>query len=390
MRRVLKVLGILSMALAVLAGTAAFWKREELTRLAAVNTLFREDRIVSNFSNMDTLFHHAEMRGGTASPLPRGADAAMPEGFDRWLEERRLTGIVVLHRGEIVHEGYHLGTGADDRRMSWSVAKSALSLLLGILHHDGTIPDLDAPVTDFAPALAASAYDGVTIRQVAQMASGLEFNEDYLDFWSDINRMGRVLALGSTMDGFAIGQTGRAGPPGTTWRYVSIDTHVLGMVIRGATGQSVIALMEERLFIPLGLERDPYYVTDGHGVAFVLGGLNLTTRDYARLGLLVAQGGEWEGQQIVPAEWIAESTVASAPGGVGYGYQWWLPSGAEPGEVYARGVYGQFLWIDRDREVAIAVNSADRAFRQPGVIDSNIAMFRAIARGLADNERRTG
>ncbi len=390
MRRVLKFIGILVMALAVLAGTAAVWKREDLTRLAAVNTLFREDRIVTNFSNMDALFHHAAMRGGTATPLPRGTDAAMPEGFDRWLEERRVTGIVVLHRGEIVHEGYHLDTGADDRRMSWSVAKSALSLLLGILHHEGTIPDLDAPVTDFSPALAASAYDGVTIRQVAQMASGLEFNEDYLDFWSDINRMGRVLALGGTMDGFAIGQTGRRGPPGADWRYVSIDTHVLGMVIRGATGQSVIELMEERLFMPLGLEHDPYYVTDGQGVAFVLGGLNLTTRDYARLGLLVAQGGAWEGRQIVPADWIAESTAASAPGGVGYGYQWWLPPGAEPGEVYARGVYGQFVWIDRGREVVIAVNSADRAFRQPGVMDSNIAMFRAIARELAGTERRTG
>lgn len=384
MRRFLKRLGILLLALGLLAAAAAYWKREDLTRLIAVNTLFQEDRIVTNFSNMDTLFHHAAMRGGTATPLPRGQQAPMPTGFDTWLAERRVTGIVVLQQGVIVHESYHLGTQEDDLRISWSVAKSALSLLLGILHHEGTIPDLDAPVTDFVPALRASAYRDVTIRQVAQMASGLSFNEDYLDFWSDINRMGRVLALGGTMDGFAIGQTERRGRPGTDWQYVSIDTHVLGMVLRGATGRSVIELMEDRLFVPVGLERDPYYVTDGHGVAFVLGGLNLTTRDYARLGLLVAQGGEWQGRQIVPAAWIGESTAATAPGGVGYGYQWWLPPDAGPGEVYARGIYGQFLWIDRTRQVVIAVNSADRAFRQPGVIDSNVAMFRAIARGLAE------
>ncbi len=133
----------------------------------------------------------------------------------------------------------------------------------------------------------------------------------------------------------------------------------------------------------LGLERDPYYVTDGEGVEFVLGGLNLTTRDYARLGLLVEQNGLWQGQQIVPADWLAESTAASAPGGEGYGYQWWLPPQAEPGEVYARGVYGQFIWIDRDRDVVIAVNSADRQFREPGAMDQNIAMFRAIARSLS-------
>ncbi|MCC6000891.1 MAG: serine hydrolase [Pararhodobacter sp.] len=383
MKRFLVRLGYLLLVLIVLAAAAAFWKRDEITRLLAVNTLFREDRIVTNFSNMDTLFYHTEMRTGAASPLPNGPAAPMPAGFDNWVADRRVTGLVVLHRGQIVHESYHLGTTGDDRRMSWSVAKSALSLLLGILHDEGVIPDLDAPVTDFVPALRGSAYRGVSIRQVAQMASGVAFNEDYHDFWSDINRMGRVLALGGSMDGFAIGQTERRGRPGDDWQYVSIDTHVLGMVLRGASGRSVIELMEERLFIPLGLERAPYFVTDGHGVAFVLGGLNLTTRDYARLGQLVAQGGAWQGRQIVPTAWIDESTVASAPGGVGYGYQGWLPADAEPGEVYARGVYGQFLWIDREREVVIAANGADRAFRQPGVLDSNVAMFRAIARGLA-------
>ncbi|MCB1407615.1 MAG: serine hydrolase, partial [Rhodobacteraceae bacterium] len=218
---------------------------------------------------------------------------------------------------------------------------------------------------------------------VLQMSSGVAFNEDYFDFWSDINRMGRVLALGGSMDGFSAGQSGRRAPPGTEWHYVSIDTHVLSMVIRGATGRSIPDLVSERLFQPLGLERDPYYVTDGEGVAFVLGGLNLTTRDYARIGQLVAQGGTWQGRQIVSADWIAESTARSAPGDVGYGYQWWLPDDAAPGEVYARGVYGQFIWIDRDRDVVIAVNSADRAFRTEGALDTNIAMFRAIAR-LAD------
>lgn len=383
MRRFLKRLGwTLGVVVLVLAALAV-WKREDIARLMAVNSLFAEDRIVANFSAMDTLFFNRGMDGGTAEPLPVGPPATLPDGTDAWLAARSITGMVVLSGGAVVHEVYRLGTGPDDLRMSWSVAKSALSLLMGTLVDDGTITDLDAPVTRHVPALRGSAYDGATIRNVMQMASGVAFDENYMDFWSDINRMGRVLALGGSMDGFAAGQSARRGAPGADWQYVSIDTHVLGMVIRGATGRSIPELMEERLFRPLGLNRDPYYVTDGDGVAFVLGGLNLTTRDYARIGQLVANDGRWNGRQLVSAEWLAESTADSAPGGVGYGYQWWIPPQATPGEVYARGVYGQFVWIDRDHDVVIAVNGADREFLAPGVLDQTIAMFRAITRAVS-------
>lgn len=385
MRKFFRRLGVFLLLLVVVLAALGWWKREELTRLMAVNSLFAEDRIVSNFSHMDTLFLTRPMQGGTPVPLPEGAPAAMPEGFDAWTETRRVTAIVVLHAGEVVYEDYRLGTGRDDLRVSWSMAKSALSLLLGTLVADGTIPDLDAPVTQYAPLLRGSAYDGATIRDVLRMSSGVRFNEDYMDFWSDINRMGRVLALGGSMDGFAAGLTARRGAPGSDWQYVSIDTHVIGMVIRAATGRSIPDLMQERLFQPLGLDRAPYYITDGEGVAFVLGGLNLTTRDFARIGQLVLQDGQWQGQQLVPAEWIAESTAPgphAAEEGTGYGYQWWLPPEARPGEAWARGVYGQDIWIDRARDVVIAVNSADRSFTEDGIMQQNVAMFRAIADSL--------
>lgn len=385
MRKWLKRIGIIVLALALVVVALGVWKRDDLTRLMRVNSLFDADRITANFSSMDTLFHSVRMDGGEATPLPEGnmfayAAMALPLDVDGWIADRSVTGLVVLSGGQMMMEGYFLGTEQSDLRISWSVAKSVLSLLLGQLHAEGVIPDLDAPVTQYVSELRGSAYDGATIRNVLQMASGVAFNEDYLDFWSDINRMGRVLALGGSMDGFAAGQSARRGAPGADWQYVSIDTHVLGMVIRGATGRAIPDLIEERLFRPLGLERDPFYVTDGEGVAFVLGGLNLTTRDYARIGQLVAQDGMWNGQQIIPADWIAESTAASAPGGAAYGYQWWLPDDAEPGEVYARGIYGQYIWIDRARDVVIAVNSSDRGFLGYGVLDDNIAMFRNLTR----------
>lgn len=374
MRRMFRRLGIAILVLAVVGAGIAWWQRAAIARLMAVNSLFAEDRIVGNFSSMDRLFWTRPLRAGTAEPLPTGPAATMPDGFDAWLQARRITGIVVLHRGEVVHEGYHLGTQADDLRVSWSLAKSVLSLVLGTLVADGTIPDLDAPVTAHAPGLRGSAYDGVTVRQVAQMASGVAFNEDYLDFWSDINRMGRILALGGSMDAFTAGQTGRRGRPGADWLYVSVDTHALGMVMRGASGRSASELVEERLFLPLGLDRAPRYITDVNGVEFVLGGLLMTTRDFARIGQLVVDGG----RGIIPAGWIDEATAASAPGGAAYGYQWWLEPDARPGEVHGRGIYGQYIWIDRAAQVVIAVNAADRRFREPGVHAGNVAMFRAI------------
>ncbi|MFA5538299.1 MAG: serine hydrolase [Gemmobacter sp.] len=368
----------------VIVAALLVWKHEEVARLMAVNRLFDESRIVGNFSNMDGIFLTRTMsRGGVApGPLPPGPPATLPPEVAHWAGDRTVTALIVLKDGRIVAEEYFHGTGPDDRRISWSVAKSWLSALFGILHAEGAIPSLDAPVTEYVPELVGSAYEGATIRHVLNMASGVAFNEDYLDFNSDINRMGRVLALGSSMDGFAAGQNTRRGDPGADWQYVSIDTHVLGMVIRAATGRSIPDLMEERLIRPLGLEADPYYIIDGHGTAFVLGGLNLTARDYARFAQMIAQGGAWQGRQVVPSGWIDESTRASAPGGAGYGYQWWVPEDAAEGEFFARGIYGQYAWIDRARNVVIVVAAADRGFDGAGVHSGNIELFRTIAQGL--------
>ncbi|MGB0497561.1 MAG: serine hydrolase domain-containing protein [Rubricella sp.] len=400
MSRLLKwsMISVCTVIVIVVALAAFNWERIE--RLMRVNTLFDEGRIVANFSAMDTMFESAPMDLGdvAASPLPleprdlprtfthRGRTIALAD----WLEENGVTALVVVQDGAIAFEDYYRGTGPDDLRISWSVAKSFLSILLGTAVDRGEIASLDDPVTDYAPGLRGSAYEGVTIRQVANMASGVTFDEDYLDYDSDINRMGRVLALGGSMDAFAAGLTERDRAPGEAWQYVSIDTHVLGMVIRGATGRSIPDLMVERVMIPLGLEADPYYVADGFGTAFVLGGLNLTTRDYARFGLMVEQGGRIGAARIISRSWIEESTGISAPlphddsqteaeGTTRYGYQWWIPPEPRPGEVYAVGVYDQFVYVSRSTGTVIAMNAGNRRFREPGVRAGHIAMFRAIA-----------
>ncbi len=370
----------------------AVLQREKLSRLMAVNSLFSEDRIVENFTSMDTMFENVALtpQSDTVHRLSTGAPMVMPAGFTTWARDRAVTGIMVVQDGIIRHESYPLiGINEDDpansTRISWSMAKSFLSVLLGILHEDGTIPDLDAPVIQYVPSLVGSAYETASIRNVMQMSTGVTFDEEYLDFWSDINKMGRVLALGRSMDSFAESLDETFVEPGTQWKYVSIDTHILGMVIRGATGRSIPDLLTQKVITPLGPTVAPYYLTDGHGVAFVLAGLNLTTHDYALFGHMIANGGISFGTRIVSEAWIEESTTASAPTAadeMGFGYQWWIPLGATTGQFAARGIYGQYIYIDRPRGIVIAVNAADRQFREDGVTDSSFTMFRAIAESL--------
>lgn len=387
MRSFGKWLGRILLMLVLAAVVVGFWKQDEIKRLMTVQTLFDEDRIVHNFSHMGEAFPIAPLdRGnGPTSELSYGPETTLPDSVAPWLVDRSVTSLLVMKDGEIRYEEYLLGTGPDDLRISWSVAKSYLSALLGVLMEEGAIESLDDPVTKYAPDLAGSAYDTATIRNVLNMASGVVFDEDYFDPKSDINRMGRVLALGGSMDEFSASFTETFAAPGETWQYVSIDTHVFGMVIRGATGRSIPDLLQEKILQPLGLERDGYYLTDGDGVSFVLGGLNFTTRDYARFGQMILQNGEYRGQQIVPADWVAASTTASAPtaeGKIGYGYQWWIPKDAQNGEFLGRGVYGQYMYFDQQRGVLIMTTGADRSFRDAGAWDSTLAVFRDIAQNL--------
>ena len=397
--RILKWTGVVVLALIVISAVLAAFNRERLVRLHAVNTLFSEDRIVENFSNMGTMFLTTPVPSDSSSVAWQEAPEDLPASFrsggrehklQDWLATTKTTSLLVVQDGRIAHEAYYLGTGPEDLRIAWSVSKSFLSAAFGVAVRDGVI-DIDRPLEAYVPAFASSAYKGVTVRSALNMATGVRFDEDYLDFWSDINRMGRVLALGGSMDAFALGLQERERDQGTARQYVSIDTHVLAMVLRAATGRSLPDYLAEKIVTPLGFRRQPYYLTDGDGIAFALGGLNLTTRDFARFGLMMLDGGKWQGAQVVPADWVAASTEISAPGpaapdGFDYGFQWWVPHGSEDnGEDYlARGIYGQYIYVNPGTRTVIVRTAANRRFRAP--VDAqmlpahvHVDMFRTIA-----------
>ena len=392
----------LAIVLAILGGAAATYYRENLVRLYHVNTLFDEDKIVANFGSMKDLFKWVEVkRAGDTVPLPENkrdlAKTYQFGGKDKlvadWLDQTRTTSLLVVQNGAVAYEDYRLGTKAEDKRISWSMAKSFLSVIFGTAVADGRIKSLDDTVDAYVPSLKGTVYEGVTIRNVLNMASGVKFDEDYEAFGSDINKMGRVLGLGGSMDEFARSLAGREREQGALRQYTSIDTHILAMVLRAVTGKDMAALMEDTLWSKLGVEDDAYYVTDGYGVAFALGGLNLRTRDYARFGLMMLDDGQFNGQQIIPADWVRESTKASAPKAaqasdlMGYGYQWWVPANADD-EFFAIGIYGQYIYVNRPAKTVIVKTSAHRDFDNDGVGGSlieveTIEMFRSVASGLS-------
>ena len=394
--RIVKWVGLGLLALLVLL-VVLNWST--IQRLRTVNSLFDADKIVGNFSSMDAAFLHHDLKIGEPQPweedlqdLPETVKLAGKETpLSDALTELDTTALVIIRDGKLIHESYYKGTGRDDLRVSWSMAKSYMSGLYGQAIEDGLM-DISKPIEFYLPQLKDTAYAGASVDDILNMTSGVRFNEDYLDPKSDINDMGRVLGLGGSMDDYTTELKDRQYEPGTVWQYVSIDTHVAAMALRKVTGKSLHQLWEETYGAHLGMGKAPFYLTDGEDVAFALGGLNLRTRDYAKFGQLFLQGGQWEGEQLIPADWVSASTQNQAPNvhpirGTGYGYQWWVPmpqEGPSKGDFFAVGIYGQYIYVNPTAGIVIAKNAADREFtvqqsNGQHSMNMNIDMFRSLA-----------
>jgi len=388
------------LAAAALIGLALSHAR--LLRLHAMVTFYDADKIVENFSNVDKSFLTADIPAGTQSDLQIANDQVqLPSSFDfdgkqynvdEFLAHTSTTALVATKGGKVVFEQYYQGTEKNDRRNSFSMAKSFLSILVGIAVDNGDIPSLNIAITDYVPLLKGTAYDGATLEDVLEMSSGVAFDEDYGKFDSDINRMSRLLALGGSLDEFATSLQ-REVQPGERMLYVSIDTHVVGMVLRAATNDTIVNYFYNNLWQYIGGQFGGYYGTDSTGEPLVLGGLNLRSRDYARLGLLILNKGRWGQKQVVSSEWIERSITPQkeflkpTTNTFGYSYQWWIPPGAK-GEVMARGIYGQYIYINRLLDVVIVKNSADIGFMDDNRRSNfeSLALFRAMATRIAIND----
>lgn len=377
-----------------------------ITRAEFATSMFSGVRQIDTFNNMHRIFPASTMTASpTTRPFPHSTPVALPatylhEGVERstetFLTDTDTVALLVIENGQLRSENYWLTGGPAVHWMSMSVAKSFTSAALGIAWGEGLFGGVEEIVSDHLPQLRGSAYDGVSIKDVLQMSSGARWNEDYSDPESDMNRFISIYAHGGSFDSIPPGMA-RLRPPGTYNLYNSMDTHVLGMLLKKLTGQPMRDYVEAKLWHPLGMEDDAHWLINSEGMEMAFGGLTATARDFAKLGELYRLKGRCNGRQIVPEAWVEASVKADAPHLIpgdhglsdtafGYGYQWWLTDGDE-GEFSAIGVYNQFIYVNPTRNLVIVKLSASPNYGQTNDERSyrefeTVSLFRAIGRAL--------
>lgn len=299
-----------------------------------------------------------------------GAGGEREQYLDQFMKDQRVHGVLVLQDGQVLLERYTSPQNASTRWNSFSVSKSVTSTLVGAAMKDGYIKSLDDDVTRYIKELRGSAYDGVTVRQLLTMTSGVKWNEDYTDPKSDVAQMyAQPADPGFDMTTSYVRKLPREAAPGTKWVYKTAETNLVGVLVAEATGKPLAEYLSEKIWKPYGMERDAEWMIDD--VGHEQGGccLAMTLRDYGRFGQFVLDGARVAGKSIVADGWLEDATrshVATGGAGAGYGYQWWIRG---DGTFEGRGIYGQTLHIDRARHLVIVINSAteqptDRAANQ--------------------------
>jgi CubicO group peptidase (beta-lactamase class C family) len=306
-------------------------------------------------------------RGDHVRPLPKAERAlenvTYSQGLKSWtiddyMKAFNTSGVMVVKDGKVLLERYGLGRKPEDRWISFSVTKSITSTLVGAAIKDGKIKSLDEAVTTYIPQLVGSAYDGVTIRQLLTMSSGVQWNEDYSDPNSDVARAGgRIIEPGVNPIVSYMKALPRAHEPGTTFHYDTGETDLVGILVSNAVGKSLSDYASEKIWRAYGMERDATWLLDGAG--HERGGccLSMTLGDYGRMGQFMLDGGVAQGRQILPDGWIEQATTVRITNGApppGYGYFWWIG----PNGYQASGIFGQSISIIPDDRLAIVINSA--------------------------------
>jgi CubicO group peptidase (beta-lactamase class C family) len=313
------------------------------------------------FRRMDDLFTTRSVpRSGPVWRLPRdehtldfsyqwgGNTYAAPEILDRTY----TNALLIMKNGRIVTEVYRNNSGPESRFIGWSMTKSLTSVLIGCAFDEGRISTLDTLITDYLPELLDGGYAGVSIREIMQMRSGVDYEERY-----DFNNPGvaasnHIQALVRNAARFAdVARTlPRRHEPGAIFQYKTIDTAVLGWLVERVSGMSVAAYTTRCLWEPLGAEADGFYIMDGvpgAGREFSGAGFNATLRDWGRFGQMVLDGGVADGRRIVSENWIAVSTEPATEENIGrggYGLQWWTMPDSDA--FAAIGLQGQYVYID--------------------------------------------
>lgn len=346
------------------------------------------------FRSMDRLFTTRSVpRSGAVWHLPReDHDLNFTYEFDGKvrpaldiLEDTYTNALLVMKDGKIVKEIYRNNSNEHTRFMGWSMTKSLTSVIIGCAVSEGRIRSIDDLITVYLPELKGSGYEGVTIRQILQMRSGVAYEERYDFARPGIAATNHINALVKNVARFAdVARTiKRAHPPGAVFQYKTIDTAVLGWLIERVSGTTVAAYTAQKVWEPLGTEQDGFYIMDGQpgvGREFSGAGFNATLRDWARLGQMMLDKGVANGKRILSPEWVADSTAPVGqedPTLGGYAYQWWTTPNSNA--YSALGLAGQYVWVDPDtRTVVVKASYYPNEGSEPADLEMN-AFLRAAS-----------
>ncbi len=381
----------------------------EAERAAANIMQTTPENQAATYRNQDQVWPVRRIRCGDAvRPLP-------PHG--RWLEDltwrlgdltvsvaafmerRRTAGLLILKGGEIALEQYGMGNGPESLWSSFSTAKSVTGTLAGAALHDGAIGSLDDPCDLHAPRLKGSAYEGVTIRNLLRMCSGVAWREDYdPEAGSEVQRLGRAMARrrpGAVLD--LLCQLPRAHPQGTVFNYSTGDSLVLAAVVAAATGRPLADYLAERLWGPGGMEADGHWQLESEdGLEMGGFGISARLRDMGRFGLLMLEDGvPGDGRRVLPGGWrdLAGQPDCEATGfgrlgpgdPGGYGYHWWATPpapGVHDGVFAAVGAFGQLIYINPGEQVVAVFQSAWRTPYDMAASGETVTLLRAAVRAL--------
>jgi CubicO group peptidase (beta-lactamase class C family) len=324
--------------------------------------------------------------GSASKPLAMTYDfAGQSYSFEDFMNRTYGTAFLVMKDGKIVAEEYRNGLDAKTQHVTMSATKSVVSMLMGIALQRKEIASIDDPVIKYAPEFKGTAFEPVTIRHVLMMRSGVKFPinggaepPEYFDRVIFRNQL-RCADYGKEMP--------KLNEPGSTFAYSSLDTCIIGRVIERASGVPLYKYLEEHVWKPAGMSDPAYWVMDGAiGTGEVLGhgGLSVTARDFARIGQLMLDNGKAMGKQIIPADWVVQSTAPKAidastnkPSSSRYGFQWWT----ENGFYYGHGFGGQIIYVFPKEKVVIAKYST-YPLNSMNHIDEEHAFARAVVQSI--------
>lgn len=329
---------------------------------ASVLTWSHEEKL-AGFPNYDRLFETREIPASDdpyvlpESPhdISRLRYNVEGERFDLedFLEHNQVVGLLAIKDGKIAVERYRQGSDRDTKWVSYSVAKSVVSLLIGAALQDGFIANVEQRVTDYVPLLKGSSYDDVTLRDLLQMASGVAWSEDYADPESDVVRSASLSSLERLR---LLAAKPRVAEAGDVFNYNTGETHLAGVLLRAAIGNNLSTYLTQKIWRPFGMESAANWLLiekDGgeHGGCCI----SATLRDYGRIGLFALRDGMLRnGSRVLPEGWMEESSTPSK-GSHDYGYLWWLGDG---GVYHAIGIFGQAIVVNPAEHLVIVTHSA--------------------------------